>query len=166
MNALPRRWFLAALIAPIAAGGCASLYGDPPLEIMLSDVATGQGGGVGDAPLQFVIRLENSSPEALTVDGGSYRIRLNGSDVGQGLSNETLQLDRLSSATVTVPVHVSTVRLAGSLFRILNSNQVTYQLNATLYVRHGERSRKYRVSRAGTVNFAEVQETLTRSTTP
>src|SRR4029453_74486 len=58
----------------LAAGllaGCTTFQGEPPVDIMLSDVAPGEGGGVGDAPLNLVIRLENSSAEPLTIDGGA-----------------------------------------------------------------------------------------------
>lgn len=161
MNRPSRRRFLSvlALASPVAAG-CTSVSDEPPVGVLLSDIAPGQGGGVGDAPLLLVVRLENASPEPITIEGCSYRIRLNGTDIGRGLSNETLPLDRLSTATVRVPVHLSTVRLLGSLYRILNSSQVTYELDATLYVQRGSRSRKYRVTREGAMDLKEVQQTL------
>jgi len=129
---------------------------------MLSNLAPGQGGGVGEAALNFVIRLENSSPESLTIDGGSYKIYLNGIYVGQGLSNQTLEIARLSSTTITVPVYVSTVRLMGSLYRVLKSNQVSYRIHGRVYVKRGGVLKKYKASREGMVDFAEVQETLER----
>ncbi|HAB19719.1 MAG TPA: LEA type 2 family protein [Verrucomicrobiota bacterium] len=147
-------------LAALLMNGCATFQGEPPLDIMLSNVTPGQGGGVGDAPLNFVIRLENASPYPLTIEGGAYKVYLNDIYVGQGLSNETLQIDRLASATVSVPVHVSTFRLVGSLYSVLKSNQVSYRLAGSIYVKHDGRPKTYQATREGMVNLAEVQNTL------
>lgn len=159
LRILSLRSFLVSL-GGVALAGCASLGEESPVEVMLSNLAPGQGGGVGDAALNFVIRLENTSPESITVDGGAYKIYLNDIYVGQGLSNQTVEIARLSSTTITVPVHVSTVRLVGSLYSVLKSNQVSYRLEASVYVKRGGGSKKFRATREGTVNFAEVQNKL------
>jgi LEA14-like dessication related protein len=153
MNSFSRRSFLGVVTAG-SLGGCATTAKESPVEILLSNLAPGSGGGVGDLALRFVIRLENASPDPVVVDGGSYKIELNGIYVGQGLSNERIEIPRLSSTTVTVPVHVSTVRLMGSLYQVLQSNRVCYRLDGTLYVVRGGSSRRYRTSREGQVDFA------------
>jgi len=153
MSSFSRRSFLGVVTAGSLAG-CATTAKESPVEILLSNLAPGTGGGVGDLALRFVIRLENASPDPVVVDGGSYKIELNGIYVGQGLSNERIEIPRLSSTTVTVPVHVSTVRLMGSLYQVLQSNQVRYRLDGTLYVVRGGSSRRYRTSREGQVDLA------------
>jgi LEA14-like dessication related protein len=143
--------------------GCSALDREPPLDLMLVNVLPGEGGGLGDAPLMFVVRLENTSPEPVTVDGGSYKIYLGGTYVGQGLSNERIDLARLSSGTVNVTVHLSTLRLAGSLYHVLRSHQVSYQLQGTVYtLTGGGSSQKYHISREGTVNLDQVQNTFSK----
>ncbi len=128
---------------------------------MLANVQPGTGGGVGDVAMDFIIRLENSSPEPLTVDGGSYKIYLNETYIGQGLSNQKIELPRLASQTVIATVHLSTFRLMGSLYRILKSHQVTYRLEGSIYAaRPGGTSLVYRARREGTVNLDEIQSTL------
>lgn len=153
MRFLSRRSFL-GLVTAGSLGGCASLSEESPVDILLSNLAPGTGGGVGDLALRFIVRLENASPDPVVVDGGTYKIELNGIYVGQGLSNERIEIPRLSSTTVTVPVHVSTVRLMGSLYQVLQSNQVRYRLDGTLYVVRGGSSRRYRATREGQVDFA------------
>ena len=156
-----RRHFLGLLC--LLPAGCAGFGGEPPIEIMLANVLPGPGGGVGEVTLDFVIRLENSSPEPLTVDGGSYRIYLNETYIGQGLSNQQIELPRLGSQTVTATVHLSTIRLMGSLYNILKSHQVSYRLEGSVYAaRPGAGSRRYRTTREGTVNLDEVQDTLAK----
>lgn len=159
MSNISRRHCLALLC--LLPSGCAGLSGEPPLEIMLANVQPGTGGGVGDMPMDFIIRLENSSPEPLTVDGGSYKIYLNETYIGQGLSNQRVELPRLASQTVTATVHLSTFRLMGSLYRIFKSNQVSYRLEGSIYAaRPGGTSHNYRARREGTVNLDEIQTTL------
>lgn len=141
--------------------GCAGLGGEPPVEILLSNVQPGTGGGVGEVSMDFIIRLENTSPEPLTVDGGAYKIYLNETYIGQGLTHQRIELPRLASETVTATVHISTFRLAGSLYSILKSHQVSYRLEGSVYAtRPGGSSHKYKATREGTVNLDEVQSTL------
>lgn len=143
--------------------GCAGFGGEPPVEILLSDIRSGTGGGLGDAPLDFIIRIENTSPEPLTVDGGSYKIYLNDTYIGQGLSNTQVTLPRLGSQTITATVHISTFRLMGSLYSIFKSHQVSYRLQGTVYAsRNGGSSHSYKATREGTVNLDELQGTLTK----
>ena len=159
MPKISRRHCLGLLC--LLPSGCAGLSGEPPLEIMLANVQPGTGGGVGDVAMDFIIRLENSSPEPLTVDGGSYKIYLNETYIGQGLSNQKIELPRLASQTVIATVHLSTFRLMGSLYRILKSHQVTYRLEGSIYAaRPGGTSLVYRARREGTVNLDEIKSTL------
>ncbi|MFO1458028.1 MAG: LEA type 2 family protein [Verrucomicrobiota bacterium] len=161
MKLISRRHSLGLLC--LFPAGCAGLGGEPPLEILLSNLRPGTGGGLGEAPLDFIIRIENTSPEPLTVDGGSYKIYLNDTYIGQGLSNTPVTLPRLGSQTITATVHVSTFRLMGSLYSIFKSHQVSYRLQGTIYAsRNGGGSHSYKVSREGTVNLDELQGMLTK----
>lgn len=133
------------------------------MEILLSNVQPGTGGGVGEVSMDFIIRLENTSPEPLTVDGGAYKIYLNETYIGQGLTHQRIELPRLASQTVPVTVHISTFRLMGSLYSILKSHQVSYRLQGTVYAsRIGGSSHSYKATRDGTVNLDELQGLLSR----
>lgn len=159
MQPITRRHCLSLL--SLLPAGCAGFGEEPPIEIMLTNVLPGTGGGVGDLALDFIIRLENTSPEPLVVDGGAYKIYLNDAYIGQGLSNEKIELPRLASQTITATVHISTFRLVGSLYNILKSRQVSYRLVGSIYAaRPGGSSRKFKATREGTVNLDEVQSTL------
>ncbi len=135
--------------------GCSTPSAGSPVDILLAGLLPSESSGAGELALRFVIRLENASPEAVAVEGGAYKVYLNDTYVGQGLSNESVSIPRLSSTTVTVPVHVSTVRLVGSLYQVLKSNQAVYRLEGTLYVRQGGRQRSYRVVREGAVDLGK-----------
>ena len=71
------------------------------------------GGGVGEAALNFTIRIENATPDAIVVGGGAHRIYLNGVYVGQGLNNERTEVPRFGTVTQNVAVHLSTFRRPG-----------------------------------------------------
>jgi hypothetical protein len=142
--------FAAALLAP----GCATPQEDGAFDVSLVNIAAPRdgGGGLGEAALNFTIRLQNGSPEALKVTGGSHKIYLNDVYVGQGLSNQEAEVPRLATTTQDVAVHLSTFRLIRSFHRMFESKTVSYRLESTVYARQGTRTIRLKAAKAGTVD--------------
>jgi len=89
----------------------------------------------------FTIRLSNTNPFPLPLDGAVYRIWLNGVDIGKGMAGETIEVPRLSSVTHDVPVHFGNLGMLLRVADIVKSNEVKYRLSTTLYLvgDHGRR---------------------------
>ncbi len=144
--------------AILAGAGCATPQEDGSFDVTLVNITAPRdgGGGIGEAALNFTVRLQNGSPEALKVTGGSHRIYLNDVYVGQGLSNQETEVPRLATTTQDVAVHLSTFRLARSFHRMFASKTVSYRLESTVFVDRGHHTAKLKASKAGTVNVEEL----------
>ncbi|MDD3179181.1 MAG: LEA type 2 family protein [Opitutaceae bacterium] len=81
----------------------------------------------------FTLRLSNESPEPVQLTGGVYKIYVNGLYVGEGLTGDSMDLPRLGTATQTVTVHLSNLRLLTRLRPILESKCFDYRLKVILY---------------------------------
>ncbi len=145
----------AAALAFLLLAGCATPREDGTFDVSLVHIsAAPDGGGLGEAALNFTVRLQNGSPTPLTVTGGSHRIYLNEVYVGQGLSNQEVVVPRLATATQEVTVHLSTFRLIRSFHRMFESHTVAYRLESTVYVDTGGHTAKRKATKSGTVDVA------------
>jgi LEA14-like dessication related protein len=140
------------LASVVLLAGCAHHADDSAFEVTLVNVKPAPGGGVGESALDCEIRLQNGSPESMSVEGGRHRIYLNGIYVGQGLNNQTVEVPRLGTTTQHVTVYLSTFRMAGSLFKIYEEHRAEYRLESTIYVRVNGHSRSISATRSGTVD--------------
>ncbi len=139
-------------LSVVFLSGCAHHADDSALEVTLVNVKPAAGGGVGESALDCEIRLQNGSPDSLSVEGGRHRIYLNGIYVGQGLNNQTVEVPRLGTTTQHVTVYLSTFRMAGSLFKIYEEHRAEYRLESTIYARVNGHSRSISATRSGTVD--------------
>ncbi len=81
----------------------------------------------------FTLRLSNQTPQPMQLEGGVYKIYLNGLYVGEGLNNETMNLPRLATATQEVTVHLSNLRMVTRIKPILESTSFEYRIKSLLY---------------------------------
>ncbi len=81
----------------------------------------------------FTLRLSNESPAAVQFNGEGHTIYLNGLYVGKGLSDQTVAVPRLGTATHEVTVHLSNLALATRLKAILESKGFDYRIRSTFY---------------------------------
>lgn len=128
------RWYVPALVAlALTASGCAAWLPLAPPEVSLvnlqfTDLKLFETTGV------FTVRLSNENPEPVRVEGGVYKLYLDGVRVGKGLSDARLELPRLGSTTDRVTVHINNVAVATRLAAILKQPVVDYELVTRLYV--------------------------------
>jgi LEA14-like dessication related protein len=81
----------------------------------------------------FTMRLINEQPKPVTIEGAVYKIYINGLFVGEGLSNETLTLDRLSTTTTPVIVYLDNLALATRLKAIIETESFDYRVQSLFY---------------------------------
>ena len=163
----PAFWFL-PLAAALLVPGCATPQEDGAFDVSLVNITAPRdgGGGLGEAALNFTIRLQNGSPEALKVTGGSHKIYLNDVYVGQGLSNQESEVPRLATTTQDVAVHLSTFRLIRSFHRMFESKTVSYRLESTVFAQQGSRTVRLKAAKSGTVDVEALGAGQPRLTEP
>jgi LEA14-like dessication related protein len=81
----------------------------------------------------FTLRLANDTPAPLEITGAAHKIYLNGLYVGEGLSDMTVTVPRLSSVTNDVTVHLSNLALATRVKAAIESKRVDYRIQSTFY---------------------------------
>ena len=104
----------------------------------------------------FTIRLSNENAFPLTVDGSVYKIGVNGSRLGTGMSDEVVELPRLSTATIRVPVHIRNLRMAFGARDVMGSGSVDYEMSSVLHLT-GTASRRVQTSSEGTFVLPQSQ---------
>lgn len=117
------------LAAALLLAGCNTL---PAPNVSLVNVQFGAATAF-ETTAQFTLRVTNETPEPLVLNGGSFKIYLNGLFVGDGVSNEQLSLPRLATATMNVSVHLSNLRLATRIKPLLESKSFDYKITGKLY---------------------------------
>lgn len=109
--------------------GCAA---KPGPSVSLASVQLTQATALETTAL-FTLRLNNTLPDNVTLDGGVHRIFLNGLYCGEGLSNETISIDRLTSTTQVVTVHLNNLALATRIKALIESKSFEYRIQSTFY---------------------------------
>ncbi len=84
---------------------------------------------------QFTLRLNNSAPGPVSIDGAVHRIYINGLYVGEGLDNTALTIPRLTSATQPVTVHLNNLALATRIKAMIEARSFDYVIQSTFYGR-------------------------------
>ena len=143
--------FLAALML---GTGCALGPETEDFDVTLVNlVSEGNGGGVGEAALRFTIRLQNATPEPVTLTGSAHKIYLNDVYVGQALNDTKVEVPRLGTVTQDVTVHLSTFKLARAFYGVYRTQRASYRVNSTLY---GTRS-TLRARKEGSIDLQGLQ---------
>ena len=93
-------------------------------------------------------------------------IYLNGVYVGQGLSNERVDVPRLATTTQQVTVNLSTFRLARAAYRIYDTHKADYRVESTLYAVKGTGTRRIRARKDGVVDLDELIPSADRGIRP
>lgn len=153
------RRFSTGLAAGLVLGGwtagCALAPETEDFEVTLVNLVSngnGNGGGIGEAELTFTIRLQNATPEPVTLTGGAHKLYLNGVYLGQGLSNERVEVPRLGTTTGNLTVHLSTFKLARAFYGVYRSQKADYRVVSTLYGEH----HTFRTRKEGSIDLHEL----------
>ena len=104
---LPALFALAALLS----GGCASLQGREPVEVMVAGVEPLQGEGL-ELRMLVKLRIQNPNDLPLEFNGVSLQMDVQGRRFATGVSDAAGSVPRFGEAVVEVPVSISVLRIA------------------------------------------------------
>ena len=148
----------ALAVSLLAMTGCTSIGLEPPdltlVNLQLEEVTVLESSGL------VTLRIANSNPDPLVVDGLAINLKLDGRRIGKVLSAERLEIPRLSTATLEGELHVNHLAVLTLVQQILESEGVTYGLSGKVYVQTELGRRSLRIERAGRFEFEGGEDLL------
>lgn len=146
---------LAVLVLTVVCTGCTTLRLAPPevtlVDLEFTDLTMFETTG------EFTVRLANENPEPLTINGGVYRLYLNGIKVGKALSSEAVEVPRLGTATQRVELHVNNVALVSRLVSLMETPILSYQIKSRLFVEGAYGTRRINLENTGTFSWDDEE---------
>ncbi len=117
----------------LSLASCSALAPLAPPEVTLVDLEVSKV-ELFETAAVVALRLSNENPEPLTVEGGVFKIYLNGTRVGRAMGSETIEVPRLGSTVQRFDLSVSNLALATRLIEMIESPVLEYRIKSKLYV--------------------------------
>ncbi len=140
------------MLLPLLLASCSTFARREGVQVYLVNLALGES-TVWETAVNFTIRIQNELPEPVLLNGAVHKIYLNGTYVGEGLSNERLEIPRLSTATQSVTVYLRNVTMLTKLRGTIDAQAVDYKMTSLLYTESQGRYRAVRESRLDLKDF-------------
>lgn len=115
-------------------GGCASLQGREPIQVIVAGVEPLRGEGL---ELRMLVKLRIQNPNDLPLDfnGVSVQMDVQGKLLATGVSDAVGSVPRFGETIVAVPVSVSLFRLAHHAISVMTSEyrgNLTYEMTGRI----------------------------------
>ena len=150
---------LLVLVLSVAAG-CSSMAGLEPLDVTLSDIKITEV-TVFETTMVAKLRITNPNPEALTINGGSFKLILDDKKVGTGTASETFTVERLDSAVIDAVFHINNASALLRLQGILQAKEVSYGVRGSLFTQGSFGTKKIKIEKTGRLDLSEMNPTET-----
>jgi LEA14-like dessication related protein len=144
------------LCLSLMLGACATHKTARNIDVSLVNVQF-ENATVLETTARFTVRLQNASPEPFLLEGGEYKIYINGHYIGKGLSNNSVLVPRLSSVTQPVEVYLRNLSMAARLKPIIESKSMDYKIKSTLYVRMNNHAKSLNAANEGRLDLRDFQ---------
>lgn len=134
------------LLVCLALGiaGCASVPADRSLDLHVVNLQL-RTATAFETTAVFTLRAENESPEPITLTGGVFKFSIDGRQIGKGMWNDRVELQRLDSSTFLVEVHLSNLAMATRVKGIAEAKATDIRTEATLFATTGGSERRIRL---------------------
>jgi hypothetical protein len=132
-----RRSFLsiAPIIAVLALGGCAGMSGREPVQVSVAGIEQLPGQGL-EMRMMVKLRVQNPSETPVDYDGVFVKLEVLDKTFATGVSDERGSIPRFGESVISVPVTVSTLRVAlntlGFVLGDTPTEKVRYKLSGKL----------------------------------
>jgi len=145
------------MVAALMSTGCTSMGSLEPPAVTLAGVELTEV-TMFETTVQVKLRISNPNPEPMTLEGASFKLRLEGYKIGQGLSSEAVTIDRLDTAILNVTFHVNNAVALLQLKEILEQEAMDYEIRAVLYTEGSWGTKKLKVDKEGRFEFTNPVE--------
>ena len=132
-----RRSFLsiAPIIAVLALGACAGMSGREPVQVSVAGIEQLPGQGL-EMRMMVKLRVQNPSETPVDYDGVYVKLDVLEKTFATGVSDERGSIPRFGESVISVPVTVSTLRVAlntlGFVLGDTPTEKVRYKLSGKL----------------------------------
>ncbi|APA86929.1 LEA type 2 family protein [Paraburkholderia sprentiae WSM5005] len=129
-----RRLFAVVVAVTLTLAGCAGLFGADPLRVNVAGIEPIASQGM-EMRFNVKLRVQNPNDSAVSFNGVSLDLELNGKPFASGVSDQSGSVPRFGETVVTVPLTVpafAALRQALGLAGIAQSGQVPYRLQGKL----------------------------------
>ena len=132
-----RRSFLSipVILAVLALGGCAGLSGRDPVQVSVAGIEQLPGEGL-EMRMMVKLRVQNPGETPVDYDGVYVKLEVLDKTFATGVSDERGSIPRFGESVISVPVTVSTLRVAlntlGFVLGDKPAEKVRYKLSGKL----------------------------------
>jgi len=156
---------LSTLILMSLAVGCSSMSSMEPLEVTLANLEVKEI-TVFETTLVAKLRITNPNPEAISIDGASFKLYLEDKKVGTGTTSEAFTVERLDSYVVNTVFHVNNATALLRLKDIFQEKEVSYGVRGSLFTQGTFGTKKIKVEKMGRVDLTGTFPTQTDTANP
>ncbi len=160
MNSLPLKDHSTAaalaVIVAITIFGCSSTGSLEPLQVTLVDLQITEM-TLFETGMVARLRVTNPNPEALTIDGASFKLILDDKKIGTGTTKETFTVERLDSAVIDAVFHINNASALLRLKGIMGKTEVSYGVRGHLYTQSSFGTKMLNVDKMGTIDLADMK---------
>lgn len=131
---ISRSALLAVLACGALLGGCASLQGREPVQVIIAGVEPLQGEGL-ELRMLVKLRIQNPNDVPLEYNGVSVQMDVQGKRFASGVSNAVGSVPRFGEAVVEVPVSISVLRIARQAIDVMSDeyrDKLAYEMTGRL----------------------------------
>jgi len=132
-----RRSFLSipVILALLALGGCAGMSGRDPVQVSVAGIESLPGEGL-EMRMMVKLRVQNPGETPVEYDGVYVKLEVLDKTFATGVSDERGSIPRFGESVISVPVTVSTLRVAlntlGFVLGDKPAEKVRYKLSGKL----------------------------------
>lgn len=115
-------------------GGCASLQGREPIQVIIAGVEPLQGEGL-ELRMLVKLRIQNPNDSPLEFNGASIQLDVQGKPFATGVSNATGSIPRFGDTIINIPVSISAFSLAYQAIGVMTNEfngKLAYEMNGKL----------------------------------
>jgi len=145
-----------AVVLAMGVFGCSSTGSLEPLQVTLVDLQITEM-TLFETGMVAKLRVTNPNPEALTIDGASFKLILDDKKIGTGTTKETFTVERLDSAVVDAVFHINNASALLRLKGIMNKDEVSYGIRGHLYTQGPFGTKNLNVDKMGTIDLADLK---------
>jgi len=123
-------WMLKLLVVS-ALSACATLPGQDPLQVTVANIESLQGEGM-EMRLLVKLRVQNPNDSPVEYDGVYIKVEVLDRTLGTGVSDQRGTVPRFGESIISVPLTVSTLRVALGALDVVGRGQSIEKVNYKL----------------------------------
>jgi LEA14-like dessication related protein len=149
---------LALVVSALFLGGCASAGKIGGVSVTVAGIQSAQP-SLFETQAVVTLRYLNENVVPIGLSGSRHKLYLNGTLVGQAVSNKAVGLPQLAAATETVTVIFNNASVIGLLRGLAKQPQAAYRLDSVLYLTAGEEKLEIKSRGEGSLDLSGLQLT-------